>query len=90
MLTHEETLAKISQIAQQVRHLRDLLDRGYSSRELELKARAAELVRLRKGWYVPATFWRTLHAEDQQLALVHAIGSSPELTAFWWFRLFWL
>lgn len=76
MLTHEETLAKISQIAQQVRHLRDLLDRGYSSRELELKARAAELVRLRKGWYVPATFWRTLHAEDQQLALVHAIGSS--------------
>ena len=75
MPNNEETLAKLAQISTQVRHLRNLIDLGYTSRTLEEKKRAGYLVRIRRGWYVPAEYWRTLHAEDRQLALAHVIRS---------------
>lgn len=69
--THD-VRTRIAEIGSQLQHAGQLLTASYTPRELAALVRSGKLIRVRRGWYLPSSEWAAMHAEDRQLALIHA------------------
>lgn len=72
-MTRESSIQKLITHAEpQVLRSEDLVRAGMTTRSLAEAVTAGRLIRLRRGWYATATYWKTAAAEGQHLAALIA------------------
>lgn len=71
-----QTVHRTPELASRIHHRVQLLQRYPSDHRIASAVRAGELVRVSRGWYASAEFWRGLYAEDRHLLRVIAASRS--------------